>query len=234
MGDERQASLNEALIIEYYPTAQAIARRVARRLPPGVDVDDLTSVAALGLIEAVQRFDPSRGVPFHLYAKHRILGAVMDSLRAVDWVPHGVRRKGHELDYHRERLDRSLGRAPTVAEVAEVLGLTVGETRAVMDRAQARDLVSLDALPTEVGETVHDGQDLAHQLERRDLRRLALDLVEKLPAREREAVLQVYLHDRSLKDVGVMLGVSESRVCQLCRGALEQIRTQVEKQGEEP
>jgi len=224
-----QVPSEESLVLEHYPLAQAIARRTWKRLPKGVDLDDLTSVAVMGLIEAVQRFDASRGVPFNTYAKHRILGAIMDSLRSQDWVPRSVRRRADELAAARKRLTEELGRTPTIEELANVLELSVDETMGMIGKSEIRSIVSLDApidsegdatlMDVVADETIH-----ADDAERREVRAAALAALEDLPERERFAVVSFFLDDMPLKEVGAMLGVTESRACQLCKQALGRVR----------
>ncbi|MBT3222915.1 MAG: sigma-70 family RNA polymerase sigma factor, partial [Proteobacteria bacterium] len=116
-----QCETNKDLVLLYYPMVRAIACRIHRRLPKAVDVDDLIGAGVVGLIEALERFDPDRGIPFESYAKHRIRGAVVDALRAADWVPRSVRRKADLLDQTRQQLRDELGRRPTRNEMADAL-----------------------------------------------------------------------------------------------------------------
>ncbi|MCB9684808.1 MAG: FliA/WhiG family RNA polymerase sigma factor [Alphaproteobacteria bacterium] len=211
---------NMALVAEHYPLACAIARRTHARLPKGVDLDDLIGTAVMGLIEAVERYDPSRGVCFRSYAKHRIQGSILDSLRATDWVPRAVRRRAQALEQARSSLSERLGRAPTLAELAEHLGTDTDGAHAFVANSDTRPLLSLDA-PTDDG----TGAPLAdlvaadgtpeERAERAELRRITLSAIERLPEREKVSIVLFYFHELSLKEVGEVLGVTESRACQL-------------------
>lgn len=223
------SQLKSDLILEHYPLARSVAMRAARRLPRGVDVDELVSVAVMGLIEAVQRYDASRGVPFRAYARHRILGAIMDSLRASDWVPRSVRRNAHTLDTARTHLRLQLSRDPSTEEMADFLHISSAEVAAIARLAEARTVVSLDA-------AIADDSDLAliniipangtpqDDAERDQMSRFIADAMDALPARERATLHLVYYRDMSLKQAGTRLGVTESRACQLRRQALRRMR----------
>lgn len=218
------------LVARHYPLARAIARRTHARLPKGVDLDDLISTAVMGLIEAVDRYDPARGVSFKAYAKHRVLGAILDSLRATDWVPRAVRRRAAALENTRTLLTDRLGRAPTIAEVAADLGTDVAGAHELVANADTRPLLSLDAPLEEDGQMtlsdlVEDEGDPEASTRDRQLRQVAIRAIERLPERERVAIVLFYFHELSLKEVGTVLGVSESRACQLNAQGIQRLRT---------
>lgn len=217
------------LVAEHYPLARAIARRTHARLPKGVDLDDLISTAVMGLIEAVDRFDPSRGVSFKAYAKHRIQGAILDSLRATDWVPRAVRRRAAALENTRAALAERLGRAPTTAEIARDLGTDVDGVHHLTANADTRPLLSLDAPLDEDGQmslsdVVEDDGNPEIDIRERELRRVAMNAIDRLPEREKVAIVLFYFHELSLKEVGSVLGVSESRACQLNSQGIHRLR----------
>ena len=153
------SSVREQAILEYYPLVRTIAGRLARRLPPNVDADELVNTGVLGLIDAIDRFDPTRGVPFKAYAEIRIQGAMVDSLRHDDFVPRSVRRKANRIEAARATLSRSLGRDATREEMAAELGTSVGGYEAMAADATIRKVLSFDA-PTSEDD---DGQGL-HEL----------------------------------------------------------------------
>jgi RNA polymerase sigma factor for flagellar operon FliA len=218
------------LVAEHYPLARAIARRTHARLPKGIDLDDLVSTAVMGLIEAVDRFDPSRGVSFKAYAKHRIQGAILDSLRATDWVPRAVRRRATSLENTRTLLADKLGRAPTMAEIATDLGTDLDGAHQLAANADTRPLLSLDAPIDEDGQLslsdlVVDAGDPESAIRDRELRKVAIAAIGRLPEREKVAIVLFYFHELSLKEVGTVLGVSESRACQLNAQGIGRLRT---------
>jgi RNA polymerase sigma factor for flagellar operon FliA len=225
----RLDSDQNALIVEYYPLARAIACRIHHRLPQGVDVDDLMSAAVGGLIEAVERFDPARSVAFRAYAKHRIQGAVMDSLRSSDWIPRSVRRRADHLDRARQHLASDLGRTPTRSELAAHLHLAPSELDEMIHASDVRPVLSLDAPLTDenatpLAEAIADESDIQDELQLAELRKAAADAIGSLPERERTAVLLYYFRGLSLKEVGTVLEVTESRACQLCNQAIKRLR----------
>jgi RNA polymerase sigma factor FliA len=216
------------LVAAYYPLVQRIARRMAARLPSGIDVDELVSPGVIGLIEAVERYDPSRGIAFEPYAKHRIQGAILDALRAMDWVPRAVRQRGTQLEETRRTLTRQLGRPPTAREIADRLGVEVGVVHALIEDAAAQAPVSLDA-PSEPGESlpverVAGGEDPESTFARDEQRHAATMATAGLPERERLAIEMFYFEDRSLKEIAAVLGVTDSRVSQLCAQGIKRLR----------
>jgi RNA polymerase sigma factor for flagellar operon FliA len=227
---------NASLIVEYYPLARTIARRTHSRLPKGIDLDDLVSTAVIGLIEAVERYDASRGVAFKSYAKHRIQGAILDSLRATDWVPRAVRRRAEMVDAATRSLRDSLGRAPSVQELAQHLGLTIEETHDLVHNTDTRPLLSLDVpvdeeAGTPLADLVPDNDNSPDRsVEARELRQRTIDAIEELPERERIAIHLFYFQELSLKEVGSVLGVSESRACQLNTQGIKRLQARLRTQ----
>lgn len=225
-----------SLIVEYYPLARTIAKRTHSRLPKGIDLDDLVSTAVIGLIEAVERFDHARGVAFKSYAKHRIQGAILDALRATDWVPRAVRRRAELVDNATRTLRDALGRAPSVSELAAHLDLSVAETQQLIENTDTRPLLSLDVpVDDETGTLLADlvaDDDGAPDstFDARQLRQRAIDAINELPERERIAIHLFYFQELSLKEVGSVLGVSESRACQLNTQGIKRLQARLRPQ----
>ncbi|MEL6344897.1 MAG: RNA polymerase sigma factor FliA [Myxococcota bacterium] len=211
----------EELIVSYHPLVRTIACRMARRLPPSVDVDELINVGMLGLIDAVDRFDPERGVPFKSYAEIRIQGSMIDALRNDDWVPRSVRRKSNRIEDARITLTRSLGRDPSRNEMARSLGASVDEYDDMVRDARITRLISLDVSTTDDGrtplvESITKGDDTPEeQLSMEQLKEMVTHAVNCLPEKERVAVTKYYLQGLTLRQIGAILGVTESRACQL-------------------
>ena len=222
LSSSTDALSREELIISYHPLVRTIACRMARRLPPSVDVDELINVGMLGLIDAVDRFDPERGVPFKSYAEIRIQGAMIDALRNDDWVPRSVRRKANRIEDARTQLSRNLSRDPTREEMAKALGTSVGEYENLVRDARITRLISLDVSTTDDGRTPLvesvsglDDADPETQLGMEQLKELVTHAVNCLPEKERVAVTKYYLQGLTLRQIGAILGVTESRACQL-------------------
>ena len=211
----------EQLILDHYPLVRTIACRMVRRFPSCVDVDELINVGALGLIDAVDRFDPTREVPFKAYAEIRIRGAIVDALREADWVPRSVRRKYNRIEDARITLFRQLGREPSRSEMAHALVLTLAQFDALAGDAQVRKLVSLDNPVdddnlTPLSERLSDDADDVTTLwAQNEIKHEVVAAVQNLPKKERTAVTLYYLHGLTLKEIGQVLSVTESRACQL-------------------
>ena len=211
----------ENLILNYYPLVRTIACRMARRLPPSVDVDELINVGVLGLIDAIDRFEPERGVPFKSYAEIRIQGAMFDSLRSDDWVPRSVRRKHNRIENARNSLTNQLGRTPDRHEVADQLGTTLSEYEAMVKDARITRLISLDVATTEDGHTPlvesipRSEESIEHVLCMKEIKGEVAHAVTCLPEKERIAVTLYYMEGMTLRQIGAVLGVTESRACQL-------------------
>lgn len=225
-----EAPESQATVLTHYPMVRAIAHRIHSRLPRSVDVDDLVSVGVIGLMEAIERYDANRSVPFETYARHRVHGAIVDALRAADWVPRSVRRKADRLAWTRKQLHQDLGREPTAVEMATSLGVSTEEFQTLMDASEIRSLLSLDAPvamdnATPLVEVVPDDvEDTLARWQHAEARAAILEAVDQLPERERTAIALYYLHEMSLKDVGRVLGVTESRACQIAGTAVKRLR----------
>jgi len=224
------ATTQQATVLQNYSMVRAIAYKIHQRLPRTVEVDDLVSVGVIGLMEAMDRYDAQRSVPFETYARHRIHGAIMDSLRAQDWVPRSVRRKADHLERSRARLRENLGRTPTSAEMAKDLNLTVDKFEQLIKGSEIRKVLSLDAPvatdnPTPLVEQVASSEEsVLSQWQDREVRDALIQAIRQLPDRERSAITLYYLNEISLKEVGAQLGVTESRACQICSSAIKRLR----------
>lgn len=208
------------LVMEHYSMVQSLARNIHSRLPRHVELDDLVSAGTLGLYDAIDGFDPDRGVPFAAYARLRVRGAIMDSLRASDWVPRSVRRKHDQIERARRAVAQRMGRSPTRVEVADAMGLASNEFDTLEEGAEIRRLHSLDAPMSHESEVPLIDQtpsdlDVLSDLLDSELREQIYKAIQVLPARERTAVHGYYLEGKQLKEVGAELGVTESRACQL-------------------
>jgi RNA polymerase sigma factor FliA len=225
-------ALRDRLVVHYTPLLRAVAHRLGSALPSYVEVADLVQCGVFGLIDAVERFDPERNPRFESYAVPRIRGAILDELRAQDWVPRTVRGRVRELERAQERLEGRLRRAVTDAELAEELGLPVQEVRALGRQVQLISVEALDENSGGVSELLADDgapDPMAVVQAAETLRQLAA-AVEQLSERDRAVIRLYYLENRTLAEIGRLLGVTESRVCQLhtrlvgwLRGRLEEL-----------
>ncbi len=222
----------ERLILEHLPLVRYIAKRVHSRLPPSVLLDDLINSGILGLIDAVNKFDPTKFVDLRTYAWHRIRGAILDSLRGLDWSPRLLRRKGRVLDELRERLTSTLHREPTEIELAAEAGYSVVELRQLEENLLRADLATLQeqSIDEENGDGTTDQPSdeelspysLCYQKEVLELLRNSVD---QLSDRERHILALYYYEELTMKEIGIVLGVGEARVSQLHSAAVRKVRT---------
>jgi RNA polymerase sigma factor for flagellar operon FliA len=215
----------------HLPLIQAIAKRLVKRLPPSVEVEELINIGVIGLLDAWDRFDSSKGVPFRAYAEMRIKGQIIDALRADDIVPRSVRRKHNRLEQERTVLTHRLGRTPTSGELRGQLDMEPKAFDKYVTDSRIAKVLSLDA-PT--GED-DDGSLLVESLSaladtaedtlgNKELRKAVAEAVEFLPEKERYAVTEYYIFRRTLKTIGADLGVTESRACQLRGQGVKRLR----------
>lgn len=201
----------DRLVVHYSPLVKFVAGRVRSGLPPTVDQNDLVSDGVLGLMDAVDKFEPERGLQFQTYAVTRIRGAIVDGLRSSDWVPRSVREKIRDIDAAQTRLEASLGRAPRDAELAAELGMSVGELRKVYAQTAHTSVVSFETVVEDdaprAGASLPGADD--------ELPPGFLRAVRELAERDQVVVALYYWERLTLAEIGQVLGVTESRVSQL-------------------
>ncbi len=203
--------LRNRLVLQYSPLVKYVAGRVRAGLPPSVESADLVSEGVIGLMDAIDKFDPDRGLQFQTYAVSRIRGAIIDSIRAADWVPRSVRTKVRDLDRVREELLVRLGRPPEDTELADAAGLPLSEVREVLGRPTSVASVDHDELAE-----IHDaGPRLDDAFEDEGMRDLLMRAVRLLPERDQVIVALYFFEGLTLAEIGRVLDVTESRVSQL-------------------
>ncbi len=215
----------DRLILTYAPLVKYVAGRMRSALPPHVDEADLISYGLVGLISAVERFDPARRVKFETYAAMRVKGAIIDELRALDWVPRSVRARARKIEKASATLEAKLHRAPTDDELAGALGMEMDEFQEALTQISNGSIVALDEMWTvsSAGEAVSlmdtlgdaRASDPADLMDVADLRDTLADAIARLPERERIVIALYYYDNLSLKAIGEILGVTESRISQL-------------------
>jgi len=226
------ASERDRLVMEHVPLVKTMAQRLAQRLPSQVEVSDLVSVGVLGLIDAAGRYKPASGVPFDAFARRRVQGAMLDSLRDLDWAPRSLRRLRRDVDNAVGSLRRKLGREPEEKEIAAEMGVSVPEYEKTLEQLRMLDIGAIRSLyaPTEDGTSrielcVDPGEGVAQQLERKELKLHLARAIEQLPERERQILALYFEEELTLAEIGQVIGVGESRVSQLRSLALSRLRT---------
>jgi RNA polymerase sigma factor for flagellar operon FliA len=234
-GDERA---RERLVVAYSPLVKFIAGRMASGLPSHVEEADLISYGLLGLIGAIERFDPDREIKFETFAVARVKGAIIDELRSLDWVPRSVRARAREVERAHAALEAELQRAPTDAEMAAKLKIEIDEFNDSLLEIANSSVLALDDLwtfadPEGVGgqisvlDTIHDPNAVDPEIEAHvsELKDRLADAIESLPERERLVVALYYYENLTLREIGEVLGVTESRVSQLHTKAVLALRS---------
>ena len=228
----RDPVLREQLILQYAPLVKYVIGRLAISLPSILDYEDVLSYGTIGLIEAVERFDSTKGVKFETYAISRVRGAIIDALRALDRLPRSVRQKAKDAEAAITRLSATLGRDPTDTEVAQALGITL--ERYLHDIVDASWVtVSLEAVgpsddddgsPGEIAVPDPDAEDITLGIEREELIGELTEAIRELPEREQVVLSLYYKEELTMREISKVLEVSESRVCQLHARALSRLR----------
>ncbi len=234
-GQDRDPRLRARLVLHYAPLVKYVAGRVGTGLPAHVDIADLVQSGVFGLWDAIDRFEPERGLKFETYAMQRIRGAILDELRAQDWVPRSVRSRAREVERALERVESRLQRSPTDAEGAAELGITVAELRGLYAQLQLTSVVALDELlavgrgGTSLAETLPDDKvdEPGEVLDSVESMRLLAEAVSQLTDRDRVVVSLYYFENLTLAEIGRVLGVTESRVCQLHTRAVLRLRSKL-------
>ncbi len=241
-GESRRQALRDRLVLHYAPLVKYVAGRVGTGLPAHVDVADLIQSGIFGLVDAIEKFEPERGLKFETYAMQRIRGAILDDLRSQDWVPRSVRSRARDVERALERLGGRLQRTPTDRELAAELKIGLGELRELYAQLQLTSVVALDELIAAGRNTGGAGSSLAESLPDegaedpiatlvdQDSRRQLADAIAQLAERDRVVVTLYYFENLTLAEIGKVLGVTESRVCQLHTRAVLRLRTKLNEQ----
>ncbi|MDP9397757.1 MAG: RNA polymerase sigma factor WhiG [Actinomycetota bacterium] len=232
------SELRERLILHYSPLVKYVAGRVGVGLPPNIEQADLVSYGIFGLIDAIEKFDLERAIKFETYAISRIRGAIIDELRAIDWIPRSVRHKAREVEKAYAALEAQLHRSPSETEVAAELGVSMADLRAIFSQVSFVNVVALDELLSVGGEkgdklslvdTLEDtkAEDPVLAFESQETKYLLARSINTLPEREKIVVTLYYYEGLTLAEIGQVLGVTESRICQMHTKAVLQLRAKL-------
>lgn len=224
------------LIVEYAPLIKFIAQKIASRLPANIELDDLISAGVIGLMDAIDKYDPTRDNKFKTYAEFRVRGAILDELRSQDWVPRSIRDKAKLLDRTMIQLETELGRLASDEEIAQALGCSLEEYHQLLNQVKPVSLLSIDDSQTfsSVDKksilNLLEGTKLNNphvQLNMKLVKKLVADAISELPERQRLVLSLYYYEDLNLKEIGRVLRVTESRVSQLHAQAVSRLRNKL-------
>ncbi len=225
--------LRDQLIMDYAPLIRFVAQRIAARLPSNIEIDDLISAGVIGLMDAIDKYDPSRDNKFKTYAEFRIRGAILDELRSQDWVPRSIRDKAKRIEKTYAELEQRFGRAVSDEELSDALGVSLDEYYEMVAKVKAVTLLSIDEV---AGPNNHDRKSLLESLENsaaknpflqlksKGIRDLLIKNIEDLPEKQKLVLSLYYYEDLNLKEIGKVLDVTESRVSQLHTQAVMRLR----------
>jgi len=228
------------MVLQYAPLIKYVASRLALRLPSHISMEDLISSGIIGLIDAVQKFDASKNINFKTYAEFRIKGAMLDELRSLDWIPRSVRKKTHLIENAYAQVQRSLGRPAEAEEVAELLNLELDEFYQLLDETKTVSMVALEEgrkgaggplgyLEHEALETIQDdnARDALLAVHFSGLQKIMVQAIEALPDKEKLLISLYYYEELTMKEIGQIMGYTESRISQLHTQAMYRLKNKL-------
>ncbi len=228
--------LKEQIILEHTALIRYIVNRIAVRLPSHIDLDDLHNTGVIGLMDAIDKYDPGKNCKFKTYAEFRIKGAILDQLRSLDWVPRSIRQKSRRLEQAYSEVEQRLGRSATDSEIAQSLGIELEEFHFLLNQVRGISMVNLDELRSggdpdqpaygDIFEDVKSENPFA-SLKSRELRQAVAECIGALPEKERLVISLYYYEDLNMKEIGNVLGITESRVCQIHTKAVQRLRSKL-------
>ncbi len=235
---EIPADLKEQIVLEHSPLIRYIVNRIAVRLPSHIDLDDLYNTGVIGLMDAIDKFDNEKNCKFKTYAEFRIKGAILDQLRSLDWVPRSVRQKSRKLEKAYGEVEQRLGRSATEEEVADSLGLEIDKFHTLLNQVRGISLVNLEEIRgngqdgdrtgtfADIIEDVNAENPFA-SLKLLETKHVISDTIATLPEKERLVISLYYYEDLNMKEIGNILGITESRVCQIHTKSVMRLRSKL-------
>jgi RNA polymerase sigma factor FliA len=233
----REQKLRDYFVRQYAPLVKYVAGKIALGMPQNVEFDDLVGFGVFGLFDAIDKFDPGKHVKFKTYAVTRIRGAIFDELRTIDWVPRSVRQKAREVEETVRRLESSLGRAASDEEIASGMEMEVKEFQHMMLKISGTSMLSLhdiwytgeDNDKISIAESIESPGSLNPDtiVEKDEIRRVIVEAIKELPEKEKKVLVLYYYEDLTLKEIGEVLEVTESRVSQLHTKAVMRLRAKL-------
>lgn len=223
-----------AMLKQYSPLVKRLAHQMIAKLPANVEIDDLIQVGLIGLTDAMTRFDAGQGVQFETFATQRIRGAMLDELRGADWMSRGNRKQQRDIETAVRKLEQQLGRAPQESEIAREMGLGLAEYQEMLTKVRGTQLVYLEDMSGDDGDADYLDRHVADEnenpvamLQDRRMREALVAAIKLLPEREQYVMSMYYEQDMNLKEIAAVLGVTESRVCQLHSQSIARLRAKL-------
>lgn len=226
--------IRDYFVIKYAPLVKYVAGKISMGMPSNIEFDDLVSYGIFGLLDAITKFDPARGIKFKTYAMTRIRGAIFDELRSIDWIPRSIRQKAKQVELVITELENKLGRTVEDDEIARELGVSTDEFQSILSKLSGTSMLSLndiwylgdDSDELSILETLEAPENMNPDvlIEKQEIRDYIIDAIKKLPDKEKKVIVLYYYEDLTLKEIGDVLEVTESRVSQLHTKAIMRLR----------
>ncbi len=224
----------DSMLRQYSPLVRRLAHQMIAKLPANVEIDDLIQVGMIGLTDALTRFEVAQGVQFETFATQRIRGAMLDELRGADWLSRGTRKQQRDIEGAVRRLEQKLGRPPQESEIAKEMGMALIEYQEMLGKVRGTQLIYLEDMSGEDGDNDYldrhvtdEGNDPLSLLEDHRMRHALVEAIKNLPEREQYVMSMYYEQDMNLKEIAAVLGVTESRVCQLHSQSIARLRVKL-------
>ena len=234
---DRDPRIRDVFVRQYAPLVKYVAGKVAIGMPHNVEFDDLVGFGVFGLFDAIEKFDPDKHVKFKTYAVTRIRGAIFDELRSIDWVPRSVRQKAREVEEAVRHLETSLGRSASDTEIAREMGMNLAEFQKLMLKISSTSILSLNDVwytgedndKVSIVESIESPQSLNPDIivEKEEIKRVIIEAISELPDKEKKVLVLYYYEDLTLKEIGKVLEVTESRISQLHTKAIMRLRAKL-------
>lgn len=232
--EKKEQKIRDYFVIKYAPLVKYVAGKVSMGMPQNIEFDDLVSYGVFGLIDAISKYDPSRGIKFKTYAMTRIRGAIFDELRSIDWIPRSIRQKAKQIEQVITELENKLGRTVEDDEIAKDLGISKDEFQTLLNKLSGTSMLSLNDIwylgdendELSILETLEAPPNMNPDIliEKEEIRDYIIDAIKKLPDKEKKVIVLYYYEDLTLKEIGDVLEVTESRVSQLHTKAIMRLR----------
>jgi RNA polymerase sigma factor for flagellar operon FliA len=230
----RDMEIRDYFVVKYAPLVKYVAGKVSMGMPQNIEFDDLVSYGVFGLIDAINKYDPERGIKFKTYAMTRVRGSIFDELRSIDWIPRSIRQKAKEIENIIAELENKLGRTVEDEEISKELGISLEEFHSILSKVSGTSIISLNDIwylgddndELSIMETLEapDNMNPDVLIEKEEIKEHIVEAIKKLPDKEKKVIVLYYYEDLTLKEIGQVLDVTESRISQLHTKAIMRLR----------